>query len=79
MAATAVPLASEESGESAQANSEDVVLYFGIIDILQVSCWKHTLLSTSLNPGLRVHLAACSYCRYAQAARITSHIWLYAH
>ena len=37
MAATAVPLASDDTAESAQANSEDVVLYFGIIDILQVS------------------------------------------
>ena len=36
MAATAVPIASDDSTENAQANSEDVVLYFGIIDILQV-------------------------------------------
>lgn len=35
MAATAVPIASEEAGDNAQAGSEDVVLYFGIIDILQ--------------------------------------------
>ena len=37
MAATAVPVAPEEAGDVAQAGSEDVVLYFGIIDILQVS------------------------------------------
>ena len=37
MAATAVPIAPEEAGDNAQAGSEDVVLYFGIIDILQVS------------------------------------------
>ena len=37
MAATAVPLVPEEAGDTAQAGSEDVVLYFGIIDILQVS------------------------------------------
>ena len=36
MAATAVPVASDDTAENAQANSEDVVLYFGIIDILQV-------------------------------------------
>ena len=36
MAATAVPIASEEAGGNVQAGSEDVVLYFGIIDILQV-------------------------------------------
>ncbi len=38
MAATAVPIASEEAGDNAHTTSEDVVLYFGIIDILQVSC-----------------------------------------
>ncbi len=38
MAATAVPIASEEAGDNAHTSSEDVVLYFGIIDILQVSC-----------------------------------------
>lgn len=37
MAATAVPIASEEAGDNAHTSSEDVVLYFGIIDILQVS------------------------------------------
>ena len=37
MAATAVPIASEGAGDNMQAGSEDVVLYFGIIDILQVS------------------------------------------
>ncbi|KAL3135393.1 hypothetical protein ABBQ32_007577 [Trebouxia sp. C0010 RCD-2024] len=35
MAATAVPVAPEEAGDTAQGGSEDVVLYFGIIDILQ--------------------------------------------
>ncbi|DBA84719.1 hypothetical protein WJX77_004824 [Trebouxia sp. C0004] len=35
MAATAVPIASEEAGDNAHTSSEDVVLYFGIIDILQ--------------------------------------------
>ncbi len=38
MAATAVPIASEEARDNAHTSSEDVVLYFGIIDILQVSC-----------------------------------------
>lgn len=42
MAATAVPLASDDTAENAQANSEDVVLYFGIIDILQVNVLLHT-------------------------------------
>lgn len=37
MAATAVPIAPEEAADTAQGGSEDVVLYFGIIDILQVS------------------------------------------
>ena len=36
MAATAVPLASAQPDEGGQAGSEDVILYFGIIDILQV-------------------------------------------
>ena len=36
MAATAVPIVPEEARDNAQAGSEDVVLYFGIIDILQV-------------------------------------------
>ncbi|KAL3131311.1 hypothetical protein ABBQ38_000603 [Trebouxia sp. C0009 RCD-2024] len=35
MAATAVPIAPEEAADTAQGGSEDVVLYFGIIDILQ--------------------------------------------
>ena len=43
MAATAVPLASDDTGEVAQAGSEDVVLYFGIIDILQVRFLHHML------------------------------------
>lgn len=38
MAATAVPVASDDNKEEAQAGPEDVILYFGIIDILQASC-----------------------------------------
>ena len=36
MAATAVPLASAQPDDGGQTGSEDVILYFGIIDILQV-------------------------------------------
>ena len=36
MAATAVPIATEDGAQNAQSGPEDVVLYFGIIDILQV-------------------------------------------
>lgn len=47
MAATAVPVAPEEAGDTAQGGSEDVVLYFGIIDILQVSqAWTDWLNSS---------------------------------
>ena len=38
MEATSVPLASAQPDQGGQAGSEDVILYFGIIDILQVSC-----------------------------------------
>lgn len=70
MAATAVPTAAEEAGGNVQAGSEDVVLYFGIIDILQVrQCgyiepaqlvyMSYSLLHTPPPPPLH-------YCMYVQ-------------
>ncbi len=64
MAATAVPIASDEAGESAQAGSEDVVLYFGIIDILQVSCrmaWARFVAQVS-NAQYVCDYALCARC-----------------
>ena len=55
MAATAVPLPSEDPEDNVQAGSEDVVLYFGIIDILQVSCMLcGVLLNALVNALLNV-------------------------
>ena len=59
MAATAVPLPSEDPEESAQAGSEDVVLYFGIIDILQVRCHPVHSMLVDETDGLPVTSAAC--------------------